>query len=96
MIKSEMLANVSVVRKNFMDVIVIPQEALVRTESGFVVYLVDDVGSDSRAMSRAVEVGPSQQNRVLIESGLSAGDQLIVMGQTLVANGDIVNIVGNE
>ena len=96
MIKPEMIANVSVVRKNFVDVIVIPQEALVRTENGFVVYLVDDMGSDFRAISQAVQVGPSQKNKVLIQSGLSAGDQLIVMGQTLVANGDIVNIVEDE
>jgi len=77
------------------DVIVIPQEALVRTENGYVVYLVDRVDREFRAVSRPVKLGPSQENRVLIESGLNAGDQLIVVGQTLVSNGDIVNIVGD-
>ena len=95
MIKPEMIANVNVVRKNFVDVIVIPQEALVRTENGYVVYLVDQVDRDFRAISRPVKLGPSQENRVVIESGLNAGEQLIVVGQTLVSNGDIVNIVGN-
>ncbi|MDE0806243.1 MAG: efflux RND transporter periplasmic adaptor subunit [Longimicrobiales bacterium] len=95
MIKPEMIANVNVVRKSFVDVIVIPQEALVRTENGYVVYLVDRVDREFRAVSRPVKLGPSQENRVVIESGLNAGEQLIVVGQTLVSNGDIVNIVGN-
>ena len=95
-IKPEMIANVSVVRNDFANVIVIPQEALVRTEDGYVVYLADGSDGNFRAVSRLVEVGPSQGNQVLIERGLEVGDELIVMGQTLISNGDLVNIVGDR
>lgn len=33
---------------------------------------------------------------MLIEKGLEVGDELIVMGQTLISNGDLVNIVGDR
>jgi len=95
-IKPEMIANVSVVRNYFEDAIVIPQEALLRTENGYVVYLVDGSNGNTQAISRLVEVGPSQGNQVLIEHGLNAGNELIVMGQTLISNGDVVNIVGDR
>ena len=95
-IKPEMIANVSVVRNDYTNVIVIPQEALVRTEDGYVVYLADGSDGNFRAVSKFVEVGPSQGNQVLIEKGLEVGDELIVMGQTLISNGDLVNIVGER
>jgi membrane-associated protease RseP (regulator of RpoE activity) len=43
-----------------------------------------------------VEVGASQKNVVMIESGLEPGDQLVVVGQKQIAAGDRVNIVGTN
>lgn len=92
-IKPEMVANVSVVRRTFEDAIVIPQEALVRTEGGYIVFVVEEDAQGTLARSRSVEVGPGQNNRVLITAGLEPGDLLVVVGQQSVASEDRVNVV---
>jgi membrane fusion protein, multidrug efflux system len=92
-IKPEMVANVELVRRVVSNAIVVPQEALIRVESGYVVFVVDE---SETVESRPVEVGASQRNEVVIESGLASGDRLIVVGQKLVAAGDRVSIVGQR
>lgn len=96
MIKPEMVANVEVVRLTLDAVFVIPQEALVRVEDGYVVFLVDNQAGVDVVRSQPVEVGPSQENEVAILSGLEAGDRLIVVGQQTVAAGDRVNVAGGR
>jgi RND family efflux transporter MFP subunit len=92
-IKPEMVANVSVVRRTFNEAIVVPQEALVRTEDGYVVFVVESDGEGEVVRVRKVEVGPGQSNQAMIPSGLEAGDRLVVVGQQSVAAGDRVNVV---
>ena len=94
-IKPEMVAQVSVVRRRLDDVIVVPQEALVRVVDGFVAFVV--VGSEGEEVveARPVETGASQQNRVVVTEGLAAGDRLVVVGQQSVAAGDRVRTVGD-
>jgi multidrug efflux pump subunit AcrA (membrane-fusion protein) len=95
-IKPEMVANVSVERLTLEDVVVIPQEALIRVEEGYVVFVVDANGGNPTARTRSVEPGPTQKNMVVIESGLEAGERLIVVGQQTVAAGDRVNVVAER
>jgi RND family efflux transporter MFP subunit len=95
-IKPEMVANMSVVRKTYGEAIVIPQEALVRTEGGYIVFVVEEDGEGALVRARQVEVGPGQNNAVLIPSGLEAGERLVVVGQQSVASGDRVNIVAER
>jgi RND family efflux transporter MFP subunit len=92
LIKPEMVANLQLVRQSWDDAVVIPQESLIRTEDGFSVF----VAEDGIAVARPVEVGASQKNVVMIESGLEPGDQLVVVGQKQIAAGDRVNIVGTN
>jgi hypothetical protein len=40
-----------------------------------------------------VELGATQENHVIVLSGLMAGDRLIVVGQQAVADQDHVNVV---
>ena len=94
LIKPQMVANVGLVRQTVEDAIVIPQEALVRVEDGYVVFVVEGDGDDAVVLSRAVELGASQRNEVVIEAGLSAGERLIVVGQQQVTAGDRINVVG--
>jgi len=95
-IKPEMVANLGLVRQTIKDAIVIPQEALVRVEDGYVVFVVDGDGNGAVVVSRVVELGASQRNEVVIEAGLSAGERLIVVGQQQVVAGDRVNVVGTR
>lgn len=95
-IKPEMIANVSVARRELTDAVVVPQDALVRVENGYVVFVAEDTPSGTVARVRPVQTGPTQRNLVVIESGVSAGDRLIVVGQKSVADGDRINIVGSR
>lgn len=95
-IKPEMVAEVSVARRTLDDVTLVPQESLVRVEGGFVVFVVEGEGSSAVARSRPVELGPAQQNRVVILQGLEPGERLVVVGQQTVADGDRVNVVAER
>ena len=95
-IKPEMVANVGVVRHLVPDAVVIPQEALVRVEDGYVVFVAEGEGEAAVVVSREVALGASQQNEVVIESGLTPGEKLIVVGQQQVTAGDRVNVVGTR
>ena len=96
LIKPQMVANVGLVRQTIEDAIVIPQEALIRVEDGYVVFVAEGDGDAALVHSRAVELGSSQQNEVVIEAGLSAGERLIVVGQQQVTAGDRINVVGTR
>jgi membrane fusion protein (multidrug efflux system) len=93
-IKPEMLANVSLERRAFDDAVVVPQDVLVRTAEGYIVFVADGEGEALVARERLVELGPSAANRVVVTAGLEAGDRLIVVGQKSVANGDRIRVVG--
>jgi RND family efflux transporter MFP subunit len=97
-IKPQMVANVSVERRSFEGALVVPQDALVRVEDGYVVFVVVDQNGTTVAERRRVELGPAQRDMAVVESGLEPGDRLIVVGQKSVAGGDRVKIVtnGNE
>ena len=95
-IKPEMVANMAVTRRSVADAIVVPQDALVRVENGYVAYVVAERGGAAVAEVRPVELGPARRNLVVVESGLSAGDRLVVVGQKSVADGDRVSVVGER
>ena len=95
-VKPEMVANVLVDRRTVEDAVVVPQDALVRVEDGYVVFVAEDGPEGMVARERTVVLGPSQNNRVVIEDGLDAGDRLIVVGQRSVAEGDRLNVVGGD
>ena len=94
-VKPEMVANIEVVRRSFDEAVVVHQDAVVRKEDGYVVFVVVDEAGQPTARSRTVELGATQGNRVVIDSGLEPGDRLVTVGQQQVANGDRVRIVGD-
>jgi len=93
-IKPQMVANMAVTRQEVAEAIVVPQDALVRVEDGYVVFVVAEQGGNTIAEVRPVVLGPTRRNLVVVEDGVSAGDRLIVVGQKSVASGDRINIVG--
>ena len=94
LIKPEMVANMSVTRREVQEAIVVPQDALVRVENGYVVYVLGEDGGADVAERREVVIGPTRRNLVVIEEGVSIGEQLIVQGHKSVAGGDRVRVVG--
>lgn len=94
LIKPEMVANMSVTRRQVEEAIVVPQDALVRVEDGYVVFVVTESGEGEVARARPVELGPRQRDQVVIGGGLEAGERIVVVGQKSVADGDRVRVVG--
>jgi len=93
-VKPEMVATVVLERRMLDEAFVVPQDALVRVEDGYVLFVAEEGAQGLEARARQVRLGPSQSNRVVIEEGLESGDRLIVVGQRSVANGDRINVVG--
>lgn len=93
-IKPQMVANMTVARQRVDDAVVVPQDALVRVEDGYVAFVaVTGPGGNTIAEVRQVTLGPTRRNQVVIAAGVEAGESLIVVGHKSVANGDRVNIV---
>jgi membrane fusion protein (multidrug efflux system) len=92
-IKPQMVASVEIANDRLRDVLVVPQDAIQRTEGGYQVFVAVERDGNIYAESRPVRLGPMYANRVVIEEGLSEGDRLIVRGQQLVEVGNRVRIV---
>lgn len=96
LIKPEMVANVALARRELSAAVVVPQDALVRVEQGYVVFVAMDRDGSTVAEARSVVLGPSRRNLVVVESGLEPGERIIVVGQKSVAAGDRLNVVGTR
>lgn len=92
-LKPEMIAEVLVTRQTIPNVIVVPQAAIVRDENGNNVFVVSSDGGQSVASRRRITLGPSYAGRVVVESGLTAGEEVLVLGQNNVTEGDAVEVV---
>lgn len=67
----------------------IPEEALVSTRTGFIVFVV----ADGTAERRAVEIGLREPGRVEIADGLELGETVVRTGQMDLADGSPVRVV---
>ena len=92
--KPQMVADVVLQRRLLSGVVVVPRQALIRTEAGYAAFVVEGTGDEITASARQVTQGPSASDRVVITEGLSPGDLVVIVGQNQVADGDRVRIVG--
>ena len=92
-LKPEMVASLFLTRDEIEDVLVIPQVAVPLDEAGHSVFVVVEEGGALVARRQRVELGPSYAGNVVVESGLSAGDQIVVNGQYNLTEGDQVEVV---
>ncbi|MGM0404318.1 MAG: efflux RND transporter periplasmic adaptor subunit [Thermodesulfobacteriota bacterium] len=70
---------------------VIPEQALVTTREGYIVYVVDP--EEKIAHIREVKTGLREPGRVEVMDGLSTGEQVVVYGHLQLDDGSPVNIV---
>jgi membrane fusion protein (multidrug efflux system) len=89
-----MVANMAVTRSTVDEAIVVPQDALIRFENGYVVYVATERNGEAVAEMREVVLGASRRNLVVIDEGVHAGDRLIVVGHKEVEDGDRIRVVG--
>ncbi len=88
-LKSGMFAVVNLILKTEDDKPVIPNEALVATQAGYVVYVVEE----ATAHRRSVEIGLRKAGMVQIVDGLQEGETLVVSGQMRLTDGAEVRVV---
>lgn len=84
--------NVTLHLDTLKDCLVVPSQAIQIGQNGQFVYVVD---SDNKAQMRPVKVGVHHNNIATIESGLKAGDKVVVDGQMQLAPDAPVNISTN-
>ncbi len=70
------------------DVLTIPRDAVLPQPGGPIAYVVEE----NRARPRSLTLGADQGLMVVVESGLQAGDRLIVRGQRQVHDGTLVEV----
>ncbi len=88
-IKPEIVANVYIENKSYENIITIPDEVVVRTDSGYSVF----VAENETAVSKAVQILSRFEGKIAVSKGLNPGDELIVVGYQNLVNGEKVNIV---
>jgi len=81
------------------EVPVVPLTAIVRSQGSpntYAVYVVAEQGGKQYARLRRVALGDAFGNAVALTSGVEVGELVITTGATLVADGELVAIVGSE
>jgi len=94
--KPEMVADVFVRRSRLENQLVVPQSSVLRDEFGSSVYVVDRSSGVAVVARRPVSLGASFGGQTVVTTGLNAGDEVIVVGQTNVTEGDAVHSVPSE
>ena len=90
--KPEMIARLAILRLTIEDAIVIPGNTVTRTENGLSVFVVEQHDGNPVAQMRTVTLGAEYANQVVILNGLSAGERVVVRGQSTLGDGDLVTI----
>ncbi|WP_062326584.1 efflux RND transporter periplasmic adaptor subunit [Treponema endosymbiont of Eucomonympha sp.] len=88
-IKIGMYAQVRLITDERKNVVAVPYDALVRRAGDAFVF----AASGGRARLIPVREGIRVDDRVEILSGLEAGDEIVVKGQTLLSDGNRINVV---
>jgi RND family efflux transporter MFP subunit len=88
LLKPEMASVIRVVRDHIPEAIVIPQDAVVDTDQGMMVFTA--AGSVARAVP--VTLGPLSQDQVVVLEGIQAGMALITVGHRDLVDGEPIRI----
>ena len=86
-LKPSMGVNLRVTRAVRDSALVIPRSAVLRDETGPNVYVADRSDTTVVARNRSLTLGPATGGRVVADSGLAAGDEVIIVGQNNVSPG---------
>ncbi len=90
-IKSGMFAELTIDTMSKQGILTVPVGAVIPKGGQDIVYLVD---GESRAQVAEVTTGIKNGQYIEIVSGLTAGQEVIVKGNTLVSDGTLVRVVG--
>ncbi len=86
-LKPSMGVTLRVTRAVLDSAVVIPRSAVIRDETGPHVYVADRTDSIAVARNRDLVLGPATGGRVVADSGLAAGDEVVIVGQNNASPG---------
>ena len=89
-LKPGMFAQVAITAAQKDNAVLVPIEAIVPQGNGSVVYVV----ANGTAQARSVQTGLSDDKQVEITQGVRAGDQVVVLGQNSLRDGQAVQVPG--
>ncbi|GMU85375.1 MAG: RND transporter [Ignavibacteriales bacterium] len=89
LIKPELNAEVFIEQGTFIKTITIPENIMLKTDAGYVVY----VESNGRAEQRVVELLGRFDNKAAIKSGLNDTDNVITVGYQNIVAGEKVKVM---
>lgn len=95
--KVGMIANVRLRLQHMRKELVIGSEYVYRKEGQYVVYTAD-TNSDGQKIARekAVELGPSYKNQVIVRKGIKPGEKLITIGSSFLEDEMRIEVVEEE
>ncbi len=91
-IKAGMFARVKLITDTKSGIVKVPSTAIVNRFGEDFVFLVEG-GETATVRKQIVKVGIRVDDKAEILEGVSAGDEIVVRGQTLLENGSSVNVV---
>lgn len=95
--KVDMVANIKLQTMHRPGVLMAGEEFLYEKNGGYVVYVVgkNDEG-DTVAKEQPVTLGPSYNNRVVLQKGVQPGDELITVGSSFLKDNMRIKIVNQS
>lgn len=87
--KPGMMARVRLVKERCGGCLIIPQDAVMDGEKGRFLFVVTP---DGTARRRVVKLGETEDSRVVVTSGLVAGERIVTVGQQDLVDGEKVEI----
>ncbi len=92
-LKPSMVVRLAVTRAILQNVVVVPQEAVVRDGDATALFVATaGPGGAKVARRREVELGPTSGRTVVVLSGLRAGESIVVSGGSGLEDGDAVRV----
>lgn len=87
-LKAGMFANVQVLTGDSVQVLTVPQQAVVQKQGSYYVFVVED----DKAIRRQIEIGQVDGSTIAVTSGLQAGEQVIASSVNRMKDGAVVRV----
>jgi RND family efflux transporter MFP subunit len=88
-----MIATVELETERRTVTLAVPLTAIVKSASGYGVFVVDDAGGAPTARFRSVSLGDLDGNAIRILEGIRTGDRVIVSAPSMLKDGDAVTVI---
>ncbi len=88
--KPGMMTRVRLEKERCETCILLPQDAILDADGGRAIFIIDGEG---HAVLRPVVTGESNGGRIVIESGVEAGERVVVVGNKGIVDGESVEVI---